>query len=150
MPVIVLAGDDGVIFQPPLLNFPSPAFSGTVTGTYTLGGTPTITNPVISDGTLTRFSKTDVFAVTGAALHAANLTAWTAPAAAVILRVLLDITTASTGASTIDIGYTAVGATTSSDTLLDGISGTPGGAVRPNECRTGYRHECLCAKGCLR
>ncbi len=125
MPIAVLAGDDGVIYQPPSITWNNPTLSGTATGTYTLGGTPTITNPVISDGTLTRFVKTDVFAVTGAALHAANLTAWTAPAAAVILRVFLDITTASNGASTIDIGYTAVGATTSSDTLLDGISGTP-------------------------
>ena len=32
--------------------YPSPVFSGTVTGTYTLGGTPTITAPVIN-GTVT-------------------------------------------------------------------------------------------------
>jgi hypothetical protein len=66
---------------------------------------------------------TVAFAVDGAALHAANLTALTFPAAAVILRVLLDVTTVSTGASTIDVGYTAVSATTSSDTLLDGVDG---------------------------
>lgn len=83
----------------------------------------TLTNPTISDGTASRFIKTDVVAISGTALHAANLTIWTAPASAIILRVLLDITTQSTGASTIDIGYTAASATTSSDTLLDGVSG---------------------------
>lgn len=65
----------------------------------------------------------EVVAISGTALHAANLTLWTAPAAALIDRVVLDITTQSTGASTIDIGYTATTATTSSDTLLDGVSG---------------------------
>lgn len=104
--IAVTCGDDGTVLQPNLI--------------FT---TPSLTNPTFTNGTLTRFQTTAVFSVTGAALHAANLTAWTAPAAAVILRVLLDITTQSTGASTIDIGYTAVGATTSSDTLLDGISG---------------------------
>ncbi len=125
MPIAVLAGNDGVIFQPPLLNFPSPAFSGTVTGTYTLGGTPTITNPVISDGAATRFVKTEVATLSGAAIQAGVTAQWVAPAAAVILRVWLDITTASTGASTIDVGYTATDATTTSDTLFDGVSGTP-------------------------
>ena len=65
--------------------------------------------------------KCAVVPISGAALHAANLTLWTAPAAAIIHRVLLDITTVATGAATIDIGYTAVSATTSSDTLLDGV-----------------------------
>lgn len=68
-----------------------------------------------------RAMKCSVFAVTGAALHAANLTAWTAPAAAIIHRVMLDITTVATGACTIDVGYTASSSTTSSDTLLDGV-----------------------------
>ena len=68
-----------------------------------------------------RVIKCAVFAVTGAALHAANLTAWTAPAASIIHRVMLDITTVATGACTIDVGYTASGATTSSDTLIDGV-----------------------------
>lgn len=68
-------------------------------------------------------STIDEFVVSGDALHATNLTAWTAPSAAVILRVWLNITTPSTGASTIDCGYTATTATTSSDTLLDGVSG---------------------------
>jgi hypothetical protein len=70
-----------------------------------------------------RMVKCDVVAISGTALQAANLTLWTAPADALILRVILDITTQSSGASTIDIGYTATSATTSSDTLLDGVSG---------------------------
>lgn len=65
------------------------------------------------------------FPITGAALQAANLTAFTAPADGIITRAVLNITTASTGASTIDVGVTATTATTSSDTLLDGVSGTP-------------------------
>jgi hypothetical protein len=41
---------------------------------------------------------------------------------AMILRAYLRITTASTGAGTIDIGITAVSATTASDVLFDGLS----------------------------
>lgn len=88
-----------------------------------------LTTPVIDGVTYSAANDRqlicEVVAIAGAALHAANLTLWTAPAAALIDRVVLNITTKSTGASTIDIGYTAVGATTTSDTLLDGIdSGT--------------------------
>ena len=39
----------------------------------------------------------------------------------------LQIVTQSTGASTLDIGYTATSATTSSDTLIDGLSGAAAG-----------------------
>lgn len=39
----------------------------------------------------------------------------------IITRVLLDITTATSGACTLDIGYTATSAVTTSDTFLDGI-----------------------------
>jgi hypothetical protein len=35
--------------------------------------------------------------------------------------VLIDVTTAATGACTIDVGTTAVSAATSSDTLIDGL-----------------------------
>lgn len=95
-------------------------------GTYVNAAltTPTI-DGVAQSANNKRQVITDVVAVSGDALHAANLTLWTAPAAAMILRSWLNITTASTGASTIDIGYTAASSTTSSDTLLDGISGTP-------------------------
>lgn len=63
-------------------------------------------------------------ALTGAALHSA-VQAWQNPEAGaiIILREWLDITTQSSGASTIDSGLTATSATTASDTLLDGVSG---------------------------
>jgi hypothetical protein len=84
--------------------------------------TPTI-NGVAYSASNEREFITEVVSVSGDALHAANLTLWTAPAAAIIQRVILNITTQSTGASTIDIGYTPTTATTTSDTLLDGVSG---------------------------
>lgn len=64
--------------------------------------------------------------LTGAAIRAA-VVGWQNPEATAIIvdRVVLDITTASAGASTIDAGVTETSATTSSDTLLDGVSGTP-------------------------
>lgn len=108
---------------------PSPSITGTVSGSATYS-TPTVADPVVtlSAGTGSfgdRVVDTEAFAITGAALHAGVLTAVTFPAAAVITRAWLNITTASTGASTVDVGYTAVTATTASDTLLDGVSGTP-------------------------
>jgi hypothetical protein len=94
-----------------------------VNGTLSVSGNATLpTINGVAQGTLNaRAQITEVFAVTGAALHAANLTAWTAPAAAIIQRVMLDVTTVATGACTIDVGYTATTSTTSSDTLLDGV-----------------------------
>ena len=47
--------------------------------------------------------------------------------AIIVNRIILDITTQSSGASTIDCGYTAVSATTSSDTAIDGLSGATAG-----------------------
>jgi hypothetical protein len=85
----------------------------------------TLTTPVIDGVTYSanndRQIITEAFAVDGAALHAAVLPAVVFPAAAIILRAILDITTVATGACTIDVGYTAVSGTTSSDTLLDGV-----------------------------
>jgi hypothetical protein len=116
----------------------------TVTGTATITGATSITGaitntssvlttPVIDGVTYSANNKrqiiTDTYTVSGTALHAANLTAWTAPAAAIIQRVLFNITTVSTGASTIDVGYTASTATTSSDTLLDGVDGNAATAL---------------------
>jgi hypothetical protein len=72
-----------------------------------------------------RLVQTKVVALTGAAIHAGTggVIAWQNPEGAtiIILRVLLHLTTVATAACTLDIGVTAVGATTSSDTLLDGI-----------------------------
>lgn len=42
-------------------------------------------------------------------------------ASIIVQRVLLDVTTAATAACTVDIGTTAVSATTSSDNLIDGL-----------------------------
>ena len=49
--------------------------------------------------------------------------AWQNPEASsiIITRVVIDATTKATGACTIDVGTTATSATTSSDTLLDGL-----------------------------
>lgn len=100
-----------------------------INGTYADGTFTgaTLTTPTI-DGVQQSAANdrqiiTEVVSISGDALHAANLTLWTAPADALILRVILNITNVSTGASTIDIGYTATSATTTSDTLLDGVSG---------------------------
>lgn len=72
-----------------------------------------------------RVEKVAKTALTGAAIHAGTggVVAWQNPEASAILitRVVLDLTTVSTGACTLDIGVTATSATTSSDTLLDGI-----------------------------
>lgn len=46
----------------------------------------------------------------------------------IITRILLDVTTKSTDAATLDVGTTATNATTSSDNLLDGLDvGTAAG-----------------------
>lgn len=78
-------------------------------------------------GTVTfdRAPKVAVTSLTGAAIHAGTggVVAWQNPEAVSILvqRVILNLTTVATGACTLDVGCTAVSATTTSDTLLDGI-----------------------------
>lgn len=113
-------------------NIKFPDLAGTIaltSGTQTFTGktftSPTLTTPTI-DGVLysalnERQIIVDTYALNGDTLHSANQTVWTAPADSIILRVLLNVTAASIGASTLDIGYTAVSSTTSSDTLFDGI-----------------------------
>lgn len=66
-----------------------------------------------------RVALTATSATTGGAVAA-----WQNPEAGAILitNVVLDVTTQSTGAAALDIGTTATSATTSSDTLLDGVS----------------------------
>lgn len=72
-----------------------------------------------------RAVKVGVKALTGAAIHAGTggVVAWQNPESTSILirRAVLNLTTVATGACTLDIGVTATSATTSSDTLLDGI-----------------------------
>lgn len=115
---------------------PAPTVRGSevlvsTTATQTLTGktltSPVLTTPVIDGVTYSTANNrqvvTQAIAVSGTTIHAGVTALWTAPAAAIILRAILNITTQSTGASTLDIGYTAVSATTLSDTLLDGVSG---------------------------
>jgi hypothetical protein len=65
-----------------------------------------------------KVALTATTATTGGAVAA-----WANPEAGaiIIVRALIDITTVSTGAAALDIGTTATNATTSSDTLLDGV-----------------------------
>lgn len=78
-------------------------------------------------GTVTfdRGVKVTVVSLTGAAIHAGTggVVAWQNPEASSILvqRAVLNLTTVASGACTLDIGVTATSATTSSDTLLDGV-----------------------------
>lgn len=58
-----------------------------------------------------------------AAAGGGGVMGWTNPegVAIIVQRVDVDVTTVATGACTLDIGYTATSAATSSDTLLDGL-----------------------------
>jgi hypothetical protein len=60
-----------------------------------------------------------------------GIIAWQNPEAVSIhvLRVVLDITTQTSGACTADVGTTATNATTSSDNLIDGVSLAASGLV---------------------
>lgn len=59
----------------------------------------------------------------GVADTGGGVLSWQNPegAAIIIERLIIDVTTASTAACTVDFGTTAVGATTSSDNLIDGL-----------------------------
>jgi len=78
-------------------------------------------------------TRVAVRTLTGAEIHAGTggVVAWTNPesVAIVVNRVVLDLTTASTGACTLDIGVTETTSTTTSDTLLDGIDANAAVAV---------------------
>lgn len=86
--------------------------------------TGTTTQIIASGSNAQKIAK---LTITGGSTTTGVFTAWQNPEGASILveKVILDITTASTGASTLDIGTTATSATTASDNLLDGVSGTP-------------------------
>lgn len=73
--------------------------------------------------TLDRLVKVDKVAL-AAVDTAGGVFAWQNPEASAIIveRVVIDVTTASTGACTIDVGVTPTSATTSVDNLLDGQS----------------------------
>jgi hypothetical protein len=86
-----------------------------------------------SEEPTTKIIKVAKKPLTGAALHA-GVQAWQNPetVAIVIERVLLDRTTKSTGASTMDIGTTATSATTASDSLIDGVNSGAAEAIEDN------------------
>ena len=94
-----------------------------VGGTLTLNGTLAVANGAVVSG-LPRVTKVALAAGTAAG----GVLSWANPAGASIIvhHIVLDITTQSTGASTIDVGVAANG-TTSSDTLIDGVSGAAAG-----------------------
>jgi hypothetical protein len=96
------------------------AVSGAITNTSAVLTTPVI-DGVTYSARNNRQVITEVVALSGAAIHAGVVAAWVAPAAALVQRVMCDVTTAATGAATLDVGYTATSASTASDTFLDGI-----------------------------
>lgn len=67
----------------------------------------------------------------GAADTGGGVISWQNPESVSILvtRIVLDVTTQSTGSCTIDIGTTATSATTPSDNLIDGISIATAGVI---------------------
>lgn len=73
--------------------------------------------------TLDRLVKVDKVAL-AAVDTAGGVLSWQNPEAGAIIveRVVLDVTTPSTGACTVDVGVTATSGTTLSDNLLDGQS----------------------------
>jgi hypothetical protein len=90
---------------------------------WVIGGTLTVESGAVISG-LPRVTKVALAAGTAAG----GVLSWANPAGASIIvhNIVLDITTQSTGASTIDVGVAANG-TTSSDTLIDGVSGAAAG-----------------------
>lgn len=86
-----------------------------------------------SEEPTTKIIKVAKKTLAGASIHAA-VQAWQNPEAVAIIitRVVLDRTTKSTGASTMDIGTTATSATTASDNLLDGVNSGAAEAIEDN------------------
>jgi len=114
---------------------------------------PVLTTPVIN-GLVTgtafgdRVTRCVVTALTGAAIHAGTggVIAVVNPESAsiIITRVVLDLTTVNTsGACTLDIGTTAVSATTTSDTLIDGVDVQTGVGTFDNISNAGSNGKAL-------
>jgi hypothetical protein len=68
-----------------------------------------------------------------------GVAAWQNPEAGAIaiIRCLLDVTTPATGAATVDVGVTTVGATTLDDTLIDGADVHTAAALFDNVANAG-------------
>lgn len=91
------------------------------TGNIVLGGTT-----ISTTSRLPKIAKV----VLGVADTGGGVLAWANPESGsiIITRIIIDVTTKSTGACTLDVGTTAASATTSSDNLLDGVDvGTAAG-----------------------
>jgi hypothetical protein len=105
-----------------------------VTDDFQLNGT-SVFNSLSAYGAVAsdRVVKVGVKALTGAAIHA-GVVAWQNPesVAIVITRLVIDRTTKSTAASSLDIGTTATSATTASDNLIDGLVSSGTEAVEDN------------------
>lgn len=86
-----------------------------------------------TSGARRKVTAVAVRSLTGAEIHAGSggVVAWanSEPVSIIIEKVILDLTTAATGACTLDIGVTETTATTTSDTLLDGIDANAAAAV---------------------
>lgn len=78
--------------------------------------------PAVAAGAVIKQSVTVRVALASAADTGGAVLAWLNPTGASILvtRVVFDVTTAATGAATIDVGV-AANATTSNDTIMDGL-----------------------------
>lgn len=95
-----------------------------ITGNATVTGNLTLTGELVSDKVV-RVAKVALAALD----TAGGVLAWANPTGASIIvsKIILDVTTKSTGACTLDVGVAANG-TTSNDTLLDGVDvGTAAG-----------------------
>lgn len=109
-------------------NLGSMVADGAITGTTITGTTITGTALSIIGGTARNMK---VVKVALAALDTGGgVLSWQNPESTAIIveRVILDVTTKSTGACTLDVGTATASATTSSDDLLDGVDvGTAAG-----------------------
>lgn len=131
MPILREGGGSPLDFRndrPQVVNTPAQATVNVVdtTASQTLTN-KTLTTPVIDGvtyGATDRQVRIAVYNMVGATIRAGTggvVAAFTAPADCIIRRVIMDITTVSTAACTLDVGVTETSATTTSDTLLDGI-----------------------------
>lgn len=90
---------------------------------WVVGGTLNITGTLQTNGiTIDRLVKCARVAL-GAADTGGGVLSWANPEASAIIiqRVIFDVTTKSTGACTVDVGVTAVSATTSANNLMTGL-----------------------------
>lgn len=107
----------------------------TATTVATFNGSKELVSSTVTPTELGLLSTADRLQITerqplAAVRTAGGVLGWTNPTGGsiIITSLILDITTATTGASTIDCGV-ATNATTLNDTVIDGVSGTPAAVV---------------------